>query len=141
MFLAVQHCNLHWNILGYGSGCKVVSFQSKCCILAPVGMVNIFPAHTRFLSFPLFPRSVSLTCLCFSDEDFYCSAFESSRGCIGRSELMYGLFLVRVKKGKKTEVLNQKFPFGIFRQQTSLWCQSLALMISILMTSRSMWMP
>lgn len=101
MFLALQHCNLHWNILGYGSGCKVVSFPSKYCVWAPVGMVNIFPAHTRFFSFPLFPHSVSLMCLCFSDENLNCSAFESSRGCIGRSELMYGLFLVRVKKGKK----------------------------------------
>lgn len=101
MFLALQHCNLHWNILGYGSGCKVVSFQSKCCIWAPVGIGNIFPAHTSFFSFPLFPHSVSVTCLCFSDEDFYCSAFESSRGYIGRSELMYSLFLVRVKKRKK----------------------------------------
>lgn len=112
MFLALQHCNLHWNILCYCSGSKVVSFQSKCCIQAPVGMVNIFPFHTRFFSFPLFPHSVSLMCLCFSDEDFYCSAFESSRGCIGRSELMYGLFLVRVKKRKKD---------WSFESEISLW--------------------
>lgn len=113
MFLALQRCNLHRNILCYCSSCKVVSSHSlKSTIQASVGMVSIFPARTRLL-FPPFPHSVSLTWLYFSGEDFYCSAFTSSRGCIGRSELMRGWFLVRVTQKKRPKFWIRSFPFPL----------------------------
>lgn len=95
----------------------------------------------QVLLLPTVSLHVSLTCSYFFDEDFFYSAFKSSRGCTGRSELIYGWLQDWHKK--QPQVLNQKFPFpfGFSRQQTSLWCQSLALMIFILMTSRWMWMP
>lgn len=107
MFLALHHCNLHWNILCYCSSCKVDSSYSLNAVyrfqLGWWAHFLIVSGSSSHCSPSLLPCPVGISHV------KTCIGWHSNQAgliWIGRSEQLYGWFLVRVtwKKGFESEV-------------------------------------
>lgn len=113
MFLALHHCNLHWNILCYCSSCKVDSSSSLNAVyrfqLGWWAHFLIVSGSSSHCSPSLLPCPVGISHV------KTCIGWHSNQAgliWIGRSEQLYGWFLVRVTWKKRIWIRSFPFPLA-----------------------------